>query len=96
VVTNKHVELPTTIDLAVRLMLGLVPENEQAQIAYMSEDALPELHMGLGQCVRNHLDLWGDNPALLAATGDHNADDASAALVKAFWDRLRCELPKVH
>ena len=94
--TKKPVELPSTIEGAVRLMMGLVPEGEQARIAYMSEGDLPKLHMGLGQWVRNHLGLWGSNTALLAATGEDNADDASAAIVKAFWERLRGELPKAH
>ena len=76
--------------------MWLVPEDEQARIAYLSEGDLPELHMGLGQWVRNHLGLWGDNTALLAATGEDNPDDASAVIVKAFWERLRSELPKVH
>jgi hypothetical protein len=60
-VTKRAVELPATIDGAVRLVLGQVPEDEQAQIAYMSEEDLPRLHMGLGQWVRNHLGLWSDN-----------------------------------
>lgn len=77
-------------------MLGLVPEDEQARIAYMTEDDLPELHMGLGQWVRNHLGLWCDNTALMAATGEDNADDASGVIVKAFWESLRGELPRVH
>jgi hypothetical protein len=95
-VTKKPIELPTTIDGAVRLMLGLVPQDEQARIAYMSEGDLPELHMGLGRWVRNHLGLWGENAALMAETGENNADDASAVIVKAFWEQLRGELPKVH
>ena len=95
-VTKNRIELPSTIDGAVRVMLGLVPEEEQARIAYMSEGDLPELHLGLGQWVRNHLSLWGENSALMAATGEGNADDASAEIVKAFWDELRRELPKVH
>ena len=89
-------ELPATIDGAVRLMLGLVPEEDRSRIAYMSEEDLTGLHMSLGQWVRNHLGLWGDNAALMAATGEVNADDASAVIVRAFWDRLRGELPKVH
>jgi hypothetical protein len=32
----------------------------------------------------------------LAAAGGDNADDASAVIVKAFWDELRRALPKVH
>ena len=95
-VSKKPVELPATVDGAVRLMLGLVPEDEQARIAYMSENELSELHMGLGQWVRNHMGLWGNNTALMAATGEDNADDASAVIVKAFRDELRRALPKVH
>jgi len=33
---------------------------------------------------------------LMAATGEDNADDALAVIVKAFWESLRGELPKVH
>ena len=89
-------ELPATVESAVRLMMALVPESEQADIAYMNEAELSTLHFGLGQWARNHLGLWGDNPALLAATGESNADDASEVIVKAFWMRLREGLPKVH
>lgn len=90
------IALPTSIDGAVRLMLGLVPEEDQSRIAYMSEEDLGGLHMGLGQWVRNHLGLWGDNTALMAATGENNADDASAVIVRAYWVQLRDGLPKVH
>lgn len=89
------IELPMTIDGAVRLMVGLVPEDEQARIVCMSADDLPGLHMASGKWVRNHLGQWGGNTALLAATGEENADDASAALVRAFWRQLRDKLPKV-
>ena len=43
-----------------------------------------------------HLVLWGNNSAMMAATGEDNADNASAVIVKAFWEKLRGELPKVH
>jgi hypothetical protein len=93
---KKRVKLPLTLDAAVRLLNGLVPEGMQAQIAYMSEDQLSSLHMGLGRWIRDHLGLWGANPELLAATGESNADDGSAVIVKALWEKLRDELPKVH
>lgn len=54
------------------------------------------LHFGLGQWVRNNLGLWGSNPPLLEATGKDNADDASAVIVRAFWQALRHDLPKLH
>lgn len=75
---------------------GLVPEDEKAKIVLMAEDDLMMLHFGLGQWVRNHLGLWGGNSALLQATGESNADDASGAIVRAFWLKLRNDLPKVH
>lgn len=62
----------------------------------MMEADLMMLHFGLGQWVRNHLGLLGDNPALLEATGERHPDDASGLIIRAFWLRLRDGLPKVH
>ncbi|UUZ77398.1 hypothetical protein LP414_09330 [Polaromonas sp. P1(28)-13] len=87
---------PTTVDSAVRLLQELVPENERVKIRLMTEDDLTMLDFGLGQWVRNHFGLWGDNPALLQATGEQHADDASGFIIRAFWLKLRDELPKVH
>ena len=42
-------EFPTSIEAAVRLLQGLVPEDEQAKIAAMTQDELIALHIGLGQ-----------------------------------------------
>ena len=88
-VNKKSAELPTTIGGAVRLMLGLVPDDEQTRISQMRENDLTELNMGLGQWVRNYLGLWGVNLDLLAVTGAPNADDASAVIVRAFCSTLR-------
>lgn len=87
---------PATIESAVRLLQGLVPEDEQQKIRSMTEQDLAGLHFGLGQWIRNHLGLWGDNQALLHATGELNADDASGVIVRAFWLKLRDDLPRVH
>lgn len=92
--TDRSGEFPTSIDAAVRLLQGLVPEDEQAKIAALTQDELMALHFGLGQWVRNNLGLWGTNSALLAATDKENADDASAVIMN-FWflgrvfDRVR-------
>lgn len=95
-VANDQDAFPTTVDEAVRLLQALVPEAEQARIAMMQEQDFTLLHFGLGQWIRNHLGLWGDNPALLIATGEPNADDASGAIIRAFWLTLRDGLPKMH
>jgi hypothetical protein len=93
---KQRAELPKTVEGAVRLMMGLVPEGEQTRVAHMREEDLTGLHMSLGQWVRNNLGLWDENTALLGATGESNADDASEVIVKAFWVQLRRGLPKVH
>ncbi len=90
------IELPGTVDAAVRLLRGLVPDAEQARIAYLQEDELIGLDLGLGMWIRNNLGLWQGNVALLEATGESDADDASGVIIRAFWLALRADLPKVH
>ena len=87
---------PRTIEAAVRLLQGLVDEEEQKKIRSISEQDLVMLDFGLGQWIRNHLGLWGDNAALFHATGELHADDASGVIVRAFWLKLRDDLPRLH
>lgn len=94
--TDHQDAFPTTVEAAVRLLQGVVPENEQLKLAAMAQDELITLHFGLGQWIRNHLGLWGAKPVLLASTGSSNADDASCLIVLAFWQALREGLPKDH
>ncbi len=89
-------DLPISVDAAVRVLQGMIPEDEQAKIAKMPEDELPMLHFGLGQWIRNNLGLWQGNTQLLAATGEKHPDDASEVIIRAFWQRLRDDLPKLH
>lgn len=84
------------MDEAVRLLTGLVIENVQARIAALQETDLVYLHFGLGKWVRNNLGLWDADSDLLKTTGQTNADDASDLIVRAFWTKLKDELPKVH
>lgn len=92
----KNQDYPTTIDTAVRLIMGLMPEEEQARIAYLSECDLATLHLSLGQWIRNNMGLWKNNLALLEATGQSDPDDASTVIITSLWHRLREELPRVH
>lgn len=89
-------DLPTSVDAAVRVLQGMIPEDEQAKIAALPEAELTMLHFGLGQWIRNNFGLWQGNPQLLAATGERHADDASGVIIRAFWQRLRDDLPKWH
>jgi len=88
--------LPQTVDEAVRLLRGMVPQSEQDRIAAMPEEELMTLDFGLGTWIRNNLGLWQENQVLLNATECHSADDASAVIIHGFWLALREERPKVH
>ena len=89
-------DLPASVDAALRVLQGMIPEDEQAKIAVISEDELTMLHFGLGQWIRNNFGLWQGNLQLLAATGQTHPDDASGVIINAFWQRLRDDLPKLH
>ena len=88
--------LPKTVEEAVRLLLGLVPQSEQARISALHDDDLINLHFGLGMWIRDNLGIWQGNAALLDATGESDADNASDVILRAFWLALRADLPKVH
>ena len=92
---NDKLQWPETVDQAVGVLLGLLPDGEKAKIAAMSQD-LVALHLGLGMWIRNNLGLWSENSALLESARAQNADDASVVIIEALWRWLREATPKVH
>lgn len=89
-------KFPTTIDAAVRVLLGLVPAEELGTITQMAEGDLINVHLGLGQWIRNNFGLWKENLGLMEATGASDPDEASGVIVKALWQQLQDDLPKIH
>jgi len=89
-------EFPTTVDAAVRLLLRMVDESEQAKIASMDSEDIYTLHFGLGVWIRNHMGFYAGNDQLFKDTGETEPDDASMVIMRAFRDRLRADLPKIH
>jgi len=89
-------EFPTTVDAAVRLLMSMVDESEQDKIAAMDANDIYTLHFGLGVWVRNHMGFYAGNAQLLKATGETEPDDASMVIMRAFRDRLRADVPKLH
>jgi hypothetical protein len=87
---------PTTVDAAVRLLISMVDESEKAKIAAMDADDIYTLHFGLGIWIRNHMGFYAGNDQLRKATGETEPDDASMVIMRAFRDRLRADLPKIH
>jgi len=84
------------VDAAVRLLMSMVDESEQARIAAMDNDDIYTLHFGLGVWIRNHMGFYAGDDQLLMATGETEPDDASMVIMRAFRDRLRADLPKIH
>ncbi len=93
--TNR-LRLPRTIDDAVDLLLKRMPQFTKAAIALMSDDYRIWLHMDFGNCIRNEFGLCAGNRALLEATDQQTADDASWVIIEALWRRLKTEVHRVE
>ena len=93
---SEKLQWPETVDQAVGVLLGLLPDGDKAKNPAMSQDDLVTLHLGLGMWIRNNLGLWSGNRALLESARAQNPDDASVVIIEALWRRLREETPKVH
>ena len=93
---SDYPEWPVSIDQAIRILVDLVPLDEQRRIAALPKDELIELHFGLGAWIRKFFGLWKQNEGLLTATGKRHPDDASEVIIGVFWERLRSEDPKPH
>jgi hypothetical protein len=93
---NKASNFPETVDAAARLLLALVPPQEQGRIAQLSRSELIGLYFGLGMWIRNNLSFWQGNQVLMQACGAQNPDDAAVVLIEAFWQHLRDLEPKLH
>lgn len=84
---------PTTVDAAVRLLMSMVDESEQAKIAAMNVDDLSNLHFGLGTWIRNNIGFYAGNAQLLNDSGETEPDDASMVIIQAFREQLRSSMP---
>jgi len=82
---------PKSIESAVELLMESLSKDQLDQIKQLEEDELWEVHMSLGQGIRNSMGLWSDNKALLKSCGseDMHPDDASSAIVKFLWLHVR-------
>jgi hypothetical protein len=86
----------STVEEAVEWLMETLSQEEKEEIAALSEEDLIELHLSLGMAIRNEFGLWR-NSALLADCGRvlygqerlPHPDDASMAIIKALWKRLR-------
>lgn len=87
---------PTTVDAAVRLLMSMVDESEQAKIAAMNVDDISSLHFGLGMWIRNNMGFYAGNARLLKDSGETEPDNASMVIIRAFREQLLSSIPKIH
>jgi hypothetical protein len=80
---------PRTLQAAVEILVRTLSPAEKDDIAARSEDNLIDLHFGLGVRIREDFGLWRGNRALLQSCGSLDPDDASMAIIRALWARLR-------
>jgi hypothetical protein len=78
---------PKTLDDAVEKTLSILDEYQKKEIAALKESDICQLHMTLGQFVRNSFGLFGGNIELLESCGseDMGADEASGIIVRKVW-----------
>ena len=93
---SDKMQWPQTVDQAVGVLLGLLPDDEKTKIAAISQDDLAAVHLGLGTWIRNNFGLWSQNRGLLESARAQAPDNAAVVIIEALWRRLQEETPKVH
>lgn len=86
---------PVTVDEAVDEVYGWLSEGERRDLAYMHDEEMSNLHMGLGMSVRDGLGMWSGNTSLMGncEDGSWSPDECARVILAAFKRRLRAELP---
>lgn len=79
---------PKTVEEAVDILNNIILDEDKEIIKKITEDNLIDLHISLGQMVRNYFGLWAENYELIADCKAKDADGASAVIIKAFWKSL--------
>lgn len=82
-------QLPKTLDEAVDFLLRELNDENKADFKAMPEDDLIDLHLSLGQWIRNRFKLWNENWDLVEALGCFEPDSASEEIIRAAWERLQ-------
>ena len=86
---------PRTVDDALEILERILPLRDRVNIAGMDGDDVLDLHMTLGEWIRNNFGLWHGNYQLITNAGVRigsaitSADDASNVIVSALSERLR-------
>jgi hypothetical protein len=86
---------PKRVAQAVTLLISRIPFRDKIMIAKMSENELLTLDPMLGQYIRSHFGLWGENDLLLESCRTLSQsvhltpEAASAVIIRELWKGLR-------
>ncbi|MDD5269410.1 MAG: hypothetical protein PHO08_20235 [Methylococcales bacterium] len=78
-------DLPETLDEAVKHLLTLLSGEYKVVLATMQEDELIDLRFSLGIGIQNAFVLGETGSKLLASCGAVNPDDASGLIISELW-----------
>lgn len=88
--TEKHKIWPRTVNEAVKLIMGLLTEEDKAAITQMGDsEFVLENSMGWGQGIRNSFGLFSGNNELLKDCGTKDPDEASSVIMRAVSDHIK-------
>ena len=80
---------PKTLEEAADLFLNNITDDEKKQLQDTKRESLIHLHFSLGTTIRNKLDLWRGNEALLKSSGCDHPDDCSIKIIERVWEKLQ-------
>ena len=88
-------KLPKTVDQAVDMLIDELSLKDRTTISNLAEDELINLHINLGEYIRNEFGLWSGNEDLMsscctiAKMNKIHEDTASTIIIEKLWARLR-------
>ncbi len=86
---------PKTVQEAVDRLTKEISLKDRTTISNLAEDELVNLHINLGEYIRNEFGLWSGNKDLMAsccffAKRDKvSEDEASSIIIRELWKRMR-------
>ena len=86
---------PKTVEEAVDMLINQLSLKDRTTISNLAEDELINLHINLGQYIRNEFGLWSGNEDLMsscctiAKMDKIHEDTASTIIIEELWKCLR-------
>ena len=92
---RKYSKPPKTVIEAVERLIDELSLKDRTTIGNLAGDELINLHINLGEYIRNEFGLWSGNKDLMSSCGTIakmdkiHQDTASTIIIEKLWERLR-------